>query len=124
MKREKGMPKLNAEWAEKGHLAAHFKFRAGNQKVTLKSCESEPPWQIKGGFKTKRIAPHSELEFTLRFKERLDTDCQISLGLEVEELGTWTQYLRLSTPPQLSAKNGQSVETNEPEASSGEPNGS
>ena len=124
MKREKGMPKLNAEWAEKGHLAAHFKFRAGNQKVTLKSCDSEPPWQIKGGFKTKRIAPHSELEFTLRFKERLDTDCQISLGLVVEELGTCTQYLRLSTPHPLSAKNGQSVETNEPEASNGEPNGS
>jgi hypothetical protein len=124
LKREKGMPKLNAEWIDRGHLAAHFTFRAGNQKVTLKSCESEPPWQIKGGFKTKRIAPHSELEFTLRFKERFDTDCQISLGLEVEELGTWTQYLRLSTPPQLSTKNGQSVETNEHEASDGEPNGS
>ncbi len=116
------MPKLKAEWADKGHLAAHFTFRAGNQKVTLKSCESEPPWHIKGGFKNKRIAPHSELEFTLRFKERFDTDCQISLALEVEELGTWTQYLRLSTPPHLSTKNGQSVETNEHEASNGEPN--
>jgi hypothetical protein len=43
------------------------------------------------------------------------------LGLEVEELGTWTQYLRLSTPTHLLAKNGQSVETYEQEASSGGP---
>ena len=120
-KREKGMPKLNAEWVIGGHPAAHFTLRSGNQKVTLKSCESEHPWQIKGGFKTKKIAPHSELKFTLRFKEQLDADCQISLGLEVEELGTWTQYLRLSTSAHLSAENRQSVETYEQEASSGEP---
>jgi len=115
MKREKGMPKLNAVWAEDGQLTAHFTFRSGNQEVTLKSCGVEPPWQIKGGFKTKRIAPHSELGFSLRFKERHDADCQISLSLEVEELGSWTQYLRLSNPVHLSAKS-QSVEIYEPEA--------
>ena len=122
MKREKGMPKLNAEWAAGEHLAANFTLHSGNQKVTVKSCEAELPWSIKGGFKTKLISPHSEIKFTLRFKERFDTDCQISLGLEVEELGTWTQYLRLPTPIHLSAKNGQSVETYEREASNGEPN--
>jgi hypothetical protein len=122
MKREKGMPKLNAEWAVGELPTAHFTFRSGNQKVTLKSCEAELPWQTKGGFKTKRIAPHSELEFSLRFKERHDADCQISLSLEVEELGSWTQYLRLSDPTHLSVKNGQSVETYEREASNGEPN--
>ena len=122
MKREKGMPKLNAEWAAGEHLAANFTLHSGNQKVTVKSCEAELPWSIKGGFKTKLISPHSEIKFTLRFKERFDTDCQISLGLEVEELGTWTQYLRLPTPIHLSAKNGQSVETYEQEASNGEPN--
>ena len=124
MKREKGMPKLNAEWIEDEHLAAHFTFRSGNQKVTVKSCQAELPWEIKGGFKTKRIAPNSELEFSLRFKERFDTDCQISLSLEVEELGTWTQYLRLSTPVLFSVNAGQNIETKEREATSGERNGS
>ena len=105
------MPKLNAEWVV-GELAiARFTFHSGDKKVTLKSCESERPWQIKGGFKSKRIAPHSEYIFSLRFKEKHDADCQISLGLEGEELGSWTQYLRLSTPNLHSTKIGQSVET-------------
>ena len=111
IKREKGMPKLNAEWVVGDRAIARFTFHSGDKKVTLKSCESERPWQIKGGFKSKRIAPHSEYIFSLRFKEKHDADCQISLGLEVEELGSWTQYLRLSTPNLNSTKIGQSVET-------------
>ena len=115
MKREKGMPKLNAEWVLSELPIARFSFRSGDKLVTLKSCECERPWQIKGGFKSKKIAPHSEFIFSLRFKEKLDVDCQISLGLEVEELGSWTQYLRLSSPNLLPNKKGQSVETYERE---------
>ena len=111
MKREKGMPKLNAEWVAGEHPIAHFMFRSGNKRVTVKSCNAEQPWHIKGGFKIKRIAPHSELSFSIRFKEQHDVDCQISLGLEVEELGSWTQYLRLSSPIRNPTSKGQSVET-------------
>lgn len=115
IKREKGMPKLNAEWVPGELTIARFTFQSGNKRVTLKSCETEQPWQIKGGFKSKRIPPHSEYIFSLRFKEKQETDCQISLGLEVEELGSWTQYLRLSTPHLVPTKKGQSVETYEGE---------
>ena len=97
LRREKGMPKLNAAWIPGELVIARFTFQSGDKRVTLKSCETEPPWQIKGGFKSKRIPPNSEYIFSLRFKEMHETDCQISLGLEVEELGSWTQYLRLST---------------------------
>jgi hypothetical protein len=97
-------------------------FSSGNRKVTVKSCNAEQPWHIKGGFKTKRIAPNSELSFSLRFKEQHDADCQISLGLEVEELGSWTQYLRLSSPVRHPTTEGQSVETYDQEASIGESN--
>lgn len=120
MKRERGMPKLNAEWVAGEHPIAHFMFSSGNRKVTVKSCNAEPPWHIKGGFKTKRMAPNSELSFSLRFKEQHDADCQISLGLEVEELGSWTQYLRLSSPVRHPTIEGQSVETYDQEASNGE----
>mgnify|MGYP003325081044 FL=1 len=115
IRREKGMPKLNAEWIPGDQLIARFTFQSGDKRVTLKSCEAERPWQIKGGFKSKRITPHSEYIFSLRFKEKHDADCQISLGLEVEELGSWTQYLRLSTPHLVSTNKGQSVETYEGE---------
>ena len=115
LRREKGMPKLNAEWVIGEIPIARFTFNSGDKKVTLKSCEAERPWQIKGGFKSKRIAPHSEYIFSLRFKEKHNADCQISLGLEVEELGSWTQYLRLSSPILTPTKNGQSVETYEGE---------
>ena len=115
IRREKGMPKLNAEWIPGEQLIARFTFQSGDKRVTLKSCEAERPWQIKGGFKSKRITPHSENTFSLRCTEQHDVDCQISLGLEVEELGSWTQYLRLSTPHLVSTNKGQSVETYEGE---------
>tara|TARA_B100000459_G_scaffold135546_1_gene91708 strand:+ start:1553 stop:2767 length:1215 start_codon:yes stop_codon:yes gene_type:complete len=115
LRREKGMPKLNAGWVPGDLVIARFTFQSGDKRVTLKSCETEPPWQIKGGFKSKRIPPHSEYIFSLRFKEMHETDCQISLGLEVEELGSWTQYLRLSTQHLPSNLEGQSVETYEDE---------
>lgn len=115
LKRERGMPKLNAEWVEGKLPVAQFLFRSGDKNVTLKSCETERPWQIKGGFKSKRIAPHSDFKFTLRFKEKHEVDCQISLGLEVEELGSWTQYLRLSTPNIHPTFKEQNVETYEQE---------
>ena len=115
IRREKGMPKLNAEWIPGEYVIARFTFLSGDKSVTLKSCETERPWQIKGGFKSKRIASNTEYIFSLRFKEKQDADCQISLGLEVEELGSWTQYLRLSSPHLPPNKIGQSVETYEGE---------
>lgn len=114
MKREKGMPRLNAEWKTTEPPVARFSFHTGTLPVQLKSCETELPWGMKGGFKTKHISPNSEHEFLVRFKEIHPTDCQVSFGLEVEELGTWTQYLRLTTPLIVRNEPKGSVENNEP----------
>lgn len=116
MKREKGMPRLNAEWKTTQPPVARFTFMAGNLPVQLKSCVTQAPWGMKGGFKTKQISPNSEHEFVVRFKEVHATDCQVSFGLEVEELGTWTQYLRLTSPQDLQDTDEGSVEITELEA--------
>lgn len=120
MKREKGMPRLNAEWKTIQPPVARFTFNAGNLPLQLKSCVTELPWGMKGGFKTKQIPADSEYEFVVRFKEIHSTDCQVSFGLEVEELGTWTQYLRLTSPYFLSEGGEGSVEINGLEPVGGE----
>ena len=112
MKREKGMPKLNASWKTIHPPVAHFSFKSGSLPVHLKSCETELPWGIKGGFKAKRIPSNTTHEFILRFRELQPCDCQVSLALEVEELGSWTQYLRLVNPEVISENEKRSVEIN------------
>lgn len=120
MKREKGMPRLSAEWKTIQPPVARFTFNAGNLPLQLKSCVAELPWGMKGGFKIKQIPADSEYEFVVRFKEIHSADCQVSFGLEVDELGTWTQYLRLTSPLFLSEGGEGSVEIDEPGAAGGE----
>ena len=120
MKREKGMPKLNASWKTIHPPVAHFSFEAGSLPVHLKSCETELPWGIKGGFKAKRIPSNTTHEFILRFRELQPCDCQVSLALEVEELGSWTQYLRLVNPEIISENEKRSVEINNLQGEIGE----
>ena len=124
MKREKGMPKLKASWKTIHPPVAQFAFKSGSLPVHLKSCETELPWGIKGVFKAKRIPSDTTHEFTLRFRELQPCDCQVSLALEVDELGSWTQYLRLVNPEVISEIEKRSVEINNLQGEIGEADGS
>jgi hypothetical protein len=42
-----------------------------------------------------KISAGHKREFAIRFKRSESSDCHVSLNVEVEELGSWTQYLRL-----------------------------
>ena len=120
MKREKGMPKLTASWKSIHPPVAQFSFKSGTLPVHLKSCQADSPWGVKGGFKSKRIPSDSLYEFTLRFREIQSCDCQVSLSLEVDELGSWTQYLRLINPNEFSKFERESVGTNDQQGKDGE----
>ncbi len=109
-RREKGMPRLNAEWVEGDLPIIHLTFSSGDQPVDLKSCEVDKPWQIKGGFKKKKLPTNGSYECSIRLKEWHASDCSVSIALEVEELGSWTQYLRLSSPYISPVEDGRSVE--------------
>lgn len=120
LRREKGMPRLNARWVDGDLPIIHVTFTANEQPVELKSCEVDKPWHMKGGFKKKRLQPNSSHECSLRLREWQQKDCSVSIGLEVEELGSWTQFIRLTPPGASEVPSQRSVETPEQRADIGE----
>jgi len=111
--REKGMPKINVNWKKTSNPAIIVSIKAGNQKVSITKLEIELPWKSRGGFKQLEINENSNYDINISFKQRHPEDLSFSLTMGIEELGSWTQHLRLS-PPQLEQENQlQSVEGND-----------
>jgi len=115
-KREKGMPKIDAQWTSSEPPSIQFRILAGTQPLSLTGCTTVEPWAIRGGFKRVSIPAGRSHEFAIRFKQAEPEDCHISLSVEVEELGAWTQYLRLASPQEAL----RSVEVGEHEPSNGD----
>jgi hypothetical protein len=97
-RREKGMPRIDAQWTSADPPLLQFRIRAGTQPVSLTACSCADPWAIRGGFKRANVAAGQHHEFSIRLKHSHHEDCHVSLSVEVEELGSWTQYLRLPSP--------------------------
>lgn len=114
-RREKGMPKIDAQWSSVEPPVLQFHIQAGTQPLTLKGCTCAEPWAIRGGFKRANITAGRHHEFSVRFKRNEERDCHVSLNVEVDELGSWTQYLRLPSPREAI----RSVEGNVEEATTG-----
>jgi len=111
--RERGMPKINVNWKKTSNPAIMVSIKAGNQKVTITKLEIEQPWKSRGGFKQLEINENSNYDINISFKQGHPEDLSFSLAMVIEELGSWTQHLRLS-PPQLEQENQlQSVEGND-----------
>jgi hypothetical protein len=111
--RERGMPKINVNWRKTSNPAIMVSIKAGNQKVTITKLEIEQPWKSRGGFKQLEINENSNYDINISFKQGHPEDLSFSLAMVIEELGSWTQHLRLS-PPQLEQENQlQSVEGND-----------
>ena len=92
------MPKIDAQWSSIDPPVLQFRLLAGTQALSLNGCDSSEPWVIRGGFKRIKIDAGRHHEFSIRFKHIEERDCHVSLNVEVEELGSWTQYLRLPSP--------------------------
>jgi len=111
--RENGMPKINVTWKKTSNPAIMVSIEAGNQKVTINKLEIEQPWKSRGGFKQLEINENSNHDINISFKQGHPEDLSFSLAMVIEELGSWTQHLRLS-PPKLEQENQlQSVEGND-----------
>ena len=111
--REKGMPKINVSWKKTSSPAIMVSIEAGNQKVSVTKLEIEQPWKSRGGFKQLEIKENSKYDLNISFKQGHREDLSFSLTMLIEELGGWTQHLRLSPPQQEQENQLQSVEGNE-----------
>jgi len=93
---EKGMPKITAYWNKDNSLI--IKIKSFTQKIEIKSFQVDEPWKMKNNPKSRFIEPEQVVEVELRFKQLELDECQIGIQVEVDELGSWTQYLVLESP--------------------------
>jgi hypothetical protein len=113
MAREKGMPKINVGWKNSSMTSINVSIKAGNQPVSITNLEVNPPWKGRGKFNQLEIKAGNKYDFSISFKQRCDEDLSFSLLMMIEELGGWTQHLRLSPPLSQQENQLRSVESEE-----------
>lgn len=119
--REKGMPEIIVAWKKSNSPVITISIKAGNQNLSITQIDIKLPWKGRGGFKQMQIGANVEKIINLSFKQTHHQDLSFSITMAIEELGGWTQHLRIS-PPTLEGDNQQrSVEEDEKLAEGGEP---
>ena len=93
---EKGMPKISAGW--KDDITLIIEVQSFQKRVEVKSVKIESPWKMRNNPKSRFIEPNKLVNIEIKVKQRLLDNCNIGIQLEVDELGSWTQYLALNSP--------------------------
>jgi len=93
---EKGMPKISAGW--KDDITLIIEVQSFQKRVEVKSVMIESPWKMRNNPKSRFIEPNKLVNIEIKVKQRLPDNCNIGIQLEVDELGSWTQYLALNSP--------------------------
>ncbi len=93
---EKGMPKISAGW--KDDITLIIEVQSFQKRVEVKSVKIEAPWKMRNNPKSRFIEPNKLVNIEIKVKQRLPDNCNIGIQLEVDELGSWTQYLALNSP--------------------------
>ena len=91
------MPKISAGWKDKTTLVVEV--QSFEKKIEVKSVKIEPPWRMRNNPKSRFIEPNQLINIEIKVKQELAENCNIGIQLEVDELGSWTQYLALNSPP-------------------------
>ena len=111
--REKGMPKVNVAWKKSTSPKIIISIKTGNQNVSVTNLEINPPWKGRSGFNQLKINANSKRELNISFKQTHEEDLSFSIAMMIDELGGWTQHLRLSPPMLEQQKQLRSVENDE-----------
>ena len=93
---EKGMPKISAGW--KDDITLIIEVQSFEKRVEVKSVKIEAPWKMRNNPKSRFIEPNQLVNIEIKVKQKLPDNCNIGIQLEVDELGSWTQYLALNSP--------------------------
>ena len=93
---EKGMPKISAGW--KDDITLIIEVQSFQKRVEVKSVKIEAPWKMRNNPKSRFIEPNQLVNVEIKVKQKLPDNCNIGIQLEVDELGSWTQYLVLNSP--------------------------
>jgi hypothetical protein len=92
------MPQINVAWKESTSPKIIISIKTGNQNVSVTNLEINPPWKGRSGFNQLKINANSKRELNISFKQKHEEDLSFSMAMMIDELGGWTQHLRLSPP--------------------------
>ena len=94
---DESLPEISASWKDSDSSRLIIKIIAKTKTIQLNKVSAEPPWKIQGKVKEIIIEKDSETSFSIKFARQLDQNVVIKIGLEIEDLGEWTQTIEMPT---------------------------
>ena len=93
-RREQGMPVMGVSWSDETSLL--LEITASEFELEVLSISASPPYQLKGKVKSRKLNAKQAGQFKLKFSDASNEDLILAISMKVEELGSWTQHLRIS----------------------------
>ena len=94
---DESLPEISARWKDIDSSRLLINIIAKTKTIQLNKVSAEPPWKIQGKVKQISIEKNSEASFAIKFAKQLDQNVVIKIGLEIEDLGEWTQTIEMPT---------------------------
>ena len=94
---DESLPDITASWKDSDSSRLIIEIIAKTKTIQLNKVSAEPPWKIQGKVKEISIEKDSEASFAIKFAKQLDQNVVIKIGLEIEDLGEWTQTIEMPT---------------------------
>ena len=94
---DESLPDISASWKDSDSSRLIIKIIAKTKTIQLNKVNAELPWKIQGKVKEISIEKDSETSFAIKFAKQLDQNVVIKIGLEIEDLGEWTQTIEMPT---------------------------
>ncbi|MBI20513.1 MAG: hypothetical protein CMB73_08080 [Euryarchaeota archaeon] len=98
---DESLPEISASWKDSDSSRLIIKIIAKTKTIQLNKVSAEPPWKIQGKVKEIIIEKDSETSFSIKFAKQLDQNVVIKIGLEIEDLGEWTQTIEMPTKQRI-----------------------
>lgn len=91
------LPEITAVWKNTESSKLTVIIQAKERNISLKTTSVEEPWKLQGRTKSIDIEAFQSINFDLKFAKVKSTPVRIKLGLEIEDLGEWTQTIEMPT---------------------------
>ena len=98
---DESLPELSASWKDSDSSRLIIKIIAKTKTIQLNKVSAELPWKIQGKVKEISIEKDSETSFAIKFAKQHDQNVMIKIGLEIEDLGEWTQTIEMPTKQRI-----------------------
>lgn len=94
---DESLPEITAVWKNSESTKLTIIIQAKERDISLKTTLVEEPWKLQGRAKSLDIESFQSKNLELKFTKSKPEPVRIRLGLEIEDLGEWTQTIEMPT---------------------------